>query len=282
MNAVPAAKAIVTLMSALLLGACGSNPTSAEGKRPASGMEGAVRSTVVLGKVGVLSKTAAINLQKVRFTLVSSAGDTVRDSSAVSGNAQVTLNRVFTLKPLRTWVLSAKSYDAKDSVVHSGSTASFQVNPGDTAEVSLPLTSRFTMYQASFLSLPDSIASSVAGTNKDKLNLNRVVLKVDGVVKADSVVAGWFAANQAVNLYFDYITPGAHDVTLEAYGVLHDYTGVLYSGTASFNVSAGVDETRAVTLSWVGPTTGAGKLTVVLGRVGQVVVNGTLPGTVIP
>jgi hypothetical protein len=138
------------------------------------------------------------------------------------------------------------------------------------------------MYQANFNTLPDSIASSTSGTGKDKLNLNRMVLKVDGVIKGDSLLASTFFAGGAnVSLYFDYITPGSHTVTLEAYGSLHTYSGMLYSGSSTFSVSAGNDDTRSVTLNWVGPTTGTGKLTVTLGKVGKVIVNGSVPGTVI-
>jgi hypothetical protein len=157
------------------------------------------------------------------------------------------------------------------------------VKPADTADVTLNLTSRFSMYEARFNSLPDSISSSVSGTGKDKLNLNRVTLLVDGVVKADSVLAsGYFSGNQNVTVFWDYITPGSHTITLEAYGALHNYVGKLYSGSAAFTSVAGSDDTRSVTLNWVGPTTGTGKLTVTLGKVGKVTINGALPGTVIP
>ncbi|MDB5102997.1 MAG: hypothetical protein JWP91_686 [Fibrobacteres bacterium] len=279
-------KLIIGLLAPVFFAHCGTNPTSTAGITPDDKeMNATVKSTVVLGKVGVLSKGSTINLTKLVLTAVSSATppDTVRDTSTVSGSAQVTVLRVLTLAPLRNWVVSAKSLDSKDSVIHSGSSSSFFVKPADTADVSLNLTSRFAMYEARFNSLPDSISSSVSGTGKDKLNLNRVVLKVDGVIKADSLLAsGYFSANQSVNVFWDYITPGSHTVTLEAYGTLHTYSGKLYSGASTFTVTAGSDDTRSVNLDWVGPTTGTGKLTVTLGKVGKVVVNGALPGTVIP
>jgi hypothetical protein len=273
--------------AAISLSACGTSPQSVAVENPPAGSEqnATVKSTIVLGKVGVLSKTASISLQKLILTAVSSAtpADTVRDTATVSGNAQVTVLRVLTLAPLRNWTVSAKSLDAKDSVIHQGSTGSFFVKPADTAEVTLNLTSRFSMYEARFNSLPDSISSSVSGTGKDKLNLNRVSLLVDGVVKADSILASsFFSGNQNVNIFWDYITPGSHTITLEAYGVLHTYTGKLYSGSSTFTSTAGSDDTRSVTLNWVGPTTGTGKLTVTIGKVGKVTINGGLPGTVIP
>ena len=188
------------------------------------------------------------------------------------------------------WTPSLAATDARRnlespaaSVIHTGSTSSFFVKPADTASVTLNLTSRFAMYEANFNSLPDSISSSTSGTGKDKLNLNPVVLKVDGVIMADSLLAsGYFAGNQSVKVFFDYIAPGSHTVTLEAYGVLNTYSGVLYSGVSTFTAVAGVDDTKSLSLNWVGPTTGTGKLTVTLGKVGKVTVNGALPGTVIP
>lgn len=275
------AKYLTIAATSLVFAGCFTSPSDDRAAAPAQ-RDGVVKSDILLGKVGALSKQAAIDLRKVRFTLVSSAADTVRDSATVSGNAQVAVNKVWNLKPLRTWTLTARSYDAKDSVVHSGSTAPFFVKIADTVAVSLSLASRYTMYEARFNSLPDSISSAQAGTGKEKLNLNRVSLKIDGAVRADSATAsGYFAGNQDVTVHFDYITPGAHTVVLEASGRLNGFEGVLYRGTAEVNVAAGVDESRSVTLNWVGPTTGSGSLTVTLGRVGKVTVNGSLPGAVI-
>lgn len=279
---------LIAAMAPMALLHCGANPNVAaadpDGKVPAAEADGAVHATLLLGKVGALSKASTIDLRKLILEAVSSAtpADTVKDTATVSGNSAVTVLRTLTLKPLRNWTVSAKTLDAQDSVVHQGTTAPFFVKPADTSAVSLNLTSRFAMYQANFNTLPDSISSTASGTGKDKLNLNRMVLKVDGVVKSDSLLAsGYFAGGANVSLYFDYITPGSHTVTLEAYGALHTYSGLLYSGSSTFSVSAGNDDTRSVTLNWVGPTTGTGKLTVTLGKVGKVIVNGSVSGAVI-
>jgi hypothetical protein len=275
-------KLAATATAAFLLAGCFSSPASVEDPQAQAGKDGVVKSDLVLGKVGVLSKSATISLRKVYFTLVSSAADTVRDSATATGSEQVVINKTWTLKPLRTWTVHARSVDAKDSVIHQGSTAAFNVKPADTVSVNLSLASRFTMYEARFQALPDSISSSAAGTGKEKLNLSRLTLSIDGTTRADSLKAAYFAGSQTVTLFYDYITPGSHTVVLEATGKLNAFEGVLYRGTATFNVAAGADETRTVTLDWVGPTTGSGKLTVTLGRVGKVLVNGTLPGAVIP
>ncbi|MDB5048776.1 MAG: hypothetical protein JWO30_1847 [Fibrobacteres bacterium] len=279
-------KTIIALSAPLFFAHCGQNPAGPADRESAVSSEdagGVVHSTILLGKVGALGKTSTINLSKLILTAVSNAtpADTVRDTALVSGNAAVTVVRSLTLKPLRNWTLSAKTVDALDSVIHSGTTASFFVKPADTTAVSLNLASKYSMYQANFNSLPDSIASTT-GAGKDKLNVKRVVLKVDGVVKDDSIMTtGYFAGGQNVSVYFDYVGVGSHTVTLEAYGDLHTYSGILYTGTASLTVDAGNDATQSVTLGWVGPTTGTGKLSVTLGKVGKVIVNGTLPGTIL-
>ncbi len=266
----------------LPLSGCGNAPADPEVDAN-SVPQGQVNTTVILGKVGALAKSSTINLSKLIVTGISGATppDTIRDTSSVSGNTQVTVTKAYTLKPLRNWTISAKTLDAKDSVVHTGSTAAFYVKPADTAVVSLNLASRFAMYQANFNALPDSIASSTSGTGKDAVKVKRVLMKLDGVIKADSVFNAGFTGGQSVSVFFDYVTIGSHAVVLEAYGDLNTFSGLLYSGTTTFTVSAGTDDTKAVTLGWVGPTTGSGKLSVTLGKVGKVTINGTLPGTIL-
>lgn len=264
-----------------MLAACGSNP-GGEADAADPGSPGVLLSEVSLGKVGALAKSATINLDMLILTLTSNAAppDTVHDTISVSGNAQITVSRSLQLKPLRAWTLSARTLDVRDSTVHQGITAPFLVKPGDTVVVSLNLASRFSMYEARFNDLPDSVGSSVSGTSREAVRFKKLVMKVDGAVRADSTAPAYFGKGQVVKLIFDYITPGSHSVVLEAHGELNRYSGILYSGTGSFDVAPGADETRAVTLAWAGPTTGTGKLTVVIGKVGKVVINGTLPGTV--
>ena len=271
------------LAAVILSSGCGSTPASSSVDNTSDTQLALVQSTIILGKVGALGKSNAINLSKLIITGISATTppDTIRDTTSVSGNAQVTVSRNFTLKPLRSWVLSAKTLDVKDSLIHTGSTASFYVKPSDTAQVSLNLSSRFAMYEARFNSLPDSVASSTAGTGKDAVKVKRVVLKVDGVIKADSSVTTQFSGGQTVVVFYDYISPGAHTAVLEAYGTINTYSDILYTGSASINVSAGTDDTKSITLSWVGPTTGTGHITVTLGKVGKVTINGALPGTII-
>lgn len=271
-------------VSAVIMSCSSNTATTTAVDDPATQKKGTLVSTLVLGKVGALEKGTAINLVKLIVTAISTTTppDTVRDTSSVSGNAQVTVTRTLTLKPLRNWTLTAKSLDAKDSVIHTGATAAFFVKPADTAVVSLNLSSRFSMYEARFNTLPDSVAAGTAGTGKASVKITRVTLSVDNVVRADSVVSAGFSGGQTVVIFYDYITPGTHTALLEATGVIGTFTGVLYSYSAPITVAAGSDNTQAFTLNWVGPTTGTGKLGVTLGKVGKVTINGALPGTILP
>ena len=244
--------------------------------------------------VKVLAKANTISLAKLIVVLTSNTSDTIRDTitsgtnpslSATATSAQ-TITKNYTLKPLRTWKLVATTKDLKDSVIHKDSATTPVLYAADTANVSLSLSSRFSMYDAKFLTLPDSISSSVSGTSKQVLNLNRLVLKVDGVTKVDSTVnpGPYFTKLATAVLSYDYVTAGSHSIQLLAYGPMYawDVNSPLYSGTQTINVGAGSDATVAMTLGWVGPTTGTGHLSAVIGKVGKVTVNGTLPGTIIP
>jgi len=257
------------------------------------------QTTALHMRVGVdpvreLAKTNTISLAKLIVVLTSNTLDTIRDTitsgttpalSATSTAAQ-TIVKNYTLKPLRTWKLVATTKDTKDSVIHRDSATTSILYAADTANISLSLSSRFSMYDAKFLTLPDSISSSVSGTYKQVLNLNRLVLKVDGVTKVDSTVnpGPYFTKLATAVLSYDYVTAGSHSIQLLAYGPMYSWNvaNPLFSGTQTINVGAGNDSTVAMTLSWVGPTTGTGHLSAVIGKVGKVTVNGTLPGTIIP
>ncbi len=280
---IPLIRIFLAAAVTLPLWSCGNAPSADPGPDAGTLVQATANTTIILGKVGALGKTNTINLAKLIVTGVSNASpaDTIKDTSTVSGNAQVTVTRNYTLKPLRSWTLSAKTVDAKDSIIHSGTTASFYVKPADTASISLNLASRFAMYQANFNSLPDSISSSTGGTGKDAVKIKRVVMKVDGAIKADSSATAQFTGGQTVSVFFDYVGIGSHAVILEDYGDINTFSGLLFTGTSTFTVSAGADDTKSISLGWVGPTTGTGRLSVVIGKVGKVTINGTLPGTLL-
>lgn len=251
-----------------------------------------------LPKIGSLQKTSVISLSKLIIQITSSAADTVRDTilaggglSATSSTAQ-TINKNYDLKSLRTWKLVAKTLDNNDSLIHKDSATTSQLNPADTAVITFSMNAKYSMYEAKFLTIPGLISSSAAGTGTDSLHLKRLVFKLDGSTVIDSTnPSGYFTPGSTITLPYDYVTASVaginHTVQLLAYtgpGGLHfwDSSLPLYNGSIVINTTSGVDLAQPVTLNWVGPTTGTGKLSITIGKVGKVTVNGTLPGTVIP
>lgn len=273
-------RVIPFLASVALFAACSQAPTSPDasksnskgGKSAADGTAPAQLS-IQLGKVGVLSKTSSITVKKLVLAAVTSGEkpDTIRDTSLVEGNNQVNLSRILKLKP-KTWTLFAKTLDAQDSVVHFGSTEPFMVRLADTALVTLILQSRFTMYRAVFKDLPISIDfSGENGDRGDKVGvaITRLSMTVDGAIKADSTAKEFFGPDREVVLKWDYVLVGSHEITLKAYGQTGTYKGLLYTGSVTVSLVPGQDETKPVIMSWVGPSTGAGRSTIIVGRVGQ-------------
>lgn len=255
------------------------------------GEEVAVRVRMGIGSVSALQKTALIQMDKLVIEYTSNAGDVVRDT--ITGSTSPALDSVSTtgqtvvvnrsLKALRSWKIVVASHDRLDSVIHKDSASIPAMYVGDTAVVNLNLSSRFTMYEAKFLNLPDSIQAATPGQPKQVLCVNRLVLKIDGVVARDSVASPCFTKLETHTLAYDYVKVGNRNIQLLAYGPMNswDVNSPLFSGSTTVNAGAGVDATVPLTLTWVGPTTGTGRLDVELGRVGKVIVNGTLPGTVL-
>ena len=150
----------------------------------------AIKMRVGMDPVVTLAKSNTISLSKLIIVLTSNTSDTIRDTitssttpslSATSTSAQ-TIAKDYTLKPLRTWKLVATTMDTKDSVIHQDSATTTVLYAADTAFISLSLSSHFSMYDAKFLTLPDSINSSVVG----------IVLRLrDGGKSFDSVACLW-------------------------------------------------------------------------------------------
>jgi hypothetical protein len=236
-------------------------------------------------RVGALSKSSTIVLNKLAILLVSSQNDTVLDvltpsttpALNPSPSTEQTLTKSYDLAPQRSWKLKAVTVDSRDSIVHADSVNIPFLNEGDNAEASLNLASRYSMYTARFLNIPDSIGTTTSGTVKVPLNINRLVLMVDGVIVADSS-RSYFTPKSTVDLKFDYVTTGtAHTIRLLAYGPFKnwDATKPLFDGSAVYTATPGLDGSVSVTLYWVGPTSASGSMTVLVGKVGQVTVNGT-------
>lgn len=284
--------ALIASGAALLSGCLVSESPSAP---PASveREEVALKIRMGVGSVNSLRKSTVITLDKLVITLSSSTNDTIRDTitssttpslNPVSTTGQTILKN-YNLTALRSWKIVVVSRDALDSVIHRDSSTIPALYAGDTAVVNLNLSSRYTMYEAKFLNLPDSIRSATPSQPKQVLCIDRLVLKIDGIsVRDSSSVGPCFTALTTHTLAYDYVAVGNRNVEMIAYGPMNSWPtdSALFRGNTNINVGAGVDSTVALSLSWVGPTTGVGSLDVQLGKVGKVTVNGTLPGTVFP
>ena len=243
----------------------------------------------------MLAKGAVISLSKVVIMFTSSANDTVRDTLTSSttpalsatSTAQQTLVKYYSLAITRSWKAYVTVRDANDVVTHQDSSLTTGIlAAADTAHITVSLTPKFVMYRARFLTIPDSIGSVTAGTGKQKLQINRFLFKIDGVTVRDSSSSpGYFTAGATHVLDYDYVTPGPHTILMQAFGPMGtwDVANPLYSGSKAVDVSAsGNDTTVTLTLSWVGPTTGGGSLSVTVGKIRTLTADGTLPGNVVP
>lgn len=176
------------------------------------------------------------------------------------------INRTYgNLASLKTWTLSAYTKDAKDSTIHTGGVA-FDVIPADTVDVTLDLDAMYSMLKAHFMPVRDSVTS--------------VTLKVDDLsVDDSSFVSG---AHDTVSLAFDYLKTDAsttHKIELTANGVYWGFDYPLYAGDTTIVVNPGQDTTDTVVLEWIGPDkppVGGATMTVTLGAIGTVTVNGYL------
>ena len=207
------------LLSGALLQGCLGDDSGPSGSR--SQDEARLRITTTLPRTQSLSKGNLIALSRLVVTLTSNAtpADTLRDTLTTSttpalsssSTSDQTLSKTYTLKGLRTWSVSARVYDSRDSLIHEGSAASAAfLKVGDSASVSLSLVPRFAMYEARFVSIPDSV-TSLTGPNKQVLRLNRLVLRVNGVTVRDSTSPGpWFAALTDHVLAYDYVPVSAN------------------------------------------------------------------------
>ena len=118
--------------------------------------------------VRTLEKISTISLIKLIFVFTSSSNDTIRDTLTssttpplnVTSTVAQTLGKNYALKALRSWKVVAEVKDAKDSVTNQDSATTPVLLSGDTAHVSLNLSSAYFMYEARFLTIPDSISSA--------------------------------------------------------------------------------------------------------------------------
>lgn len=249
-----------------------------------------------------LGKSATITLKKLIVTLTSSnVADSVRrdtvlaDTGAFSSVAteNQSVLRNYSVKPLRSWTIVVKTLDANDSVIHYDSTVAASVLAGETRPVTFTLASRFVMYEAKF-TVPDSLNYQVSAF-KENLVINRVVLRVNGVIVADSTRSPRFEPSTTSPLVsvvhtvrFDYIrTNLTPTVKVEFYGHVGAYPtdGKLFE-SEFVNVNPNGPNPVPVSPGYVGPPSdqiaqlATAGLVINIGKVGTVVFNTSINGNV--
>jgi uncharacterized protein (TIGR02145 family) len=198
--------------------------------------------TVSVGKIGQLSKMKTINLKSLVLTLSCPDQDTIHDTTTINGTGGNSLKvTIGNLRAPCTWTVLAKTFDTKDSCVHSGSTTFVSI-PADTAKVSLSLDAYYSMLKISFNGIPDIAAKVLLTVNGDSFTAESTFT----VGSRDTVV---FA--------YDYLNATksgvANTVSLKAAGLFYGKDTILYTADTTFDVVSGENKNYNITLKWVGP-----------------------------
>jgi len=261
-----AAAAWVVLLAALVVGCLNDSEQSARGKT------GSVSVTLVFDRVGVLAKGADIALRKLYLTAYTAGEDTLRDSVDLNGAGLQVVQRTFAgLTGGKTWWVSARGVDQGGVAVYQDS-ASFTVTAGQTRSVSLTLVPRFSMLKTRIFPVRDSVTS--------------VTLFVNNTQVARESFAKQSKVGDTVRMAWDYLpASAAGTVAVMRLEVRGDYFGqpnvLLYSGTQSITVFSARDTAYQINLQWAQPSPppfGQASMTVVLGAVGNVLLNGKIQG----
>ena len=230
----------------------------------------------------------AIVLRKLLMTFTSNQKDTLRDT--ITANTIPALNTVSTapqnlvkeyqLYVGRTWKVVAATQDIKDSVIQMDSATIPAFQNGDSIQITLNLTSRFVLYQISFLNIPDSVYFNGVG---QALCVQRLVLKIDGVIAVDTAAAAGTCFDAPVVLSYNYVPIGTHLIELLAYGTLNGVDpGVpLFTGSSTLTSTAGGDVATNLILTWSGPSSSAASISVTISKVNKVILNGNTPVNVL-
>jgi len=273
--------------AAFLVGCMGNDVQGSQEKYGSVSVSVGTGNVVAASKSG-LSKGATISLKKLVITFVSNAtpSDTVSDTIKAgvdqgftsTATADQTVDSSYVLKALRTWVVTAKTLDAKDSVVHIKIDTIKNLLAGEVRSKSLSLSPRYVMYKANF-NFPDSL-SSTTGPNKQKMNITRLIMKVNGTTVVDSSAA--FAPSTAYTIGYDYVP--VNTGTTVSLSVIGNLVGssipgdsVLFRNTniSISSLAPGINDGQTAVLSYVGPVTGTGALTVTITKVGVYTVTAT-------
>jgi hypothetical protein len=235
-----------------------------------------------------LGKSSVITLEKLIITMTSHIGtdSTIRDTILANDSltssfktistSNQTFAKNYSVKPGRNYVIEVKTLDINDSIIHYDTVHANGMLAGETRPISVTLTSRFVMYEAKF-SLPDSLNFTAIDV-KQKLNIDRVLMIVDGDTVADSSRVTPFSSAPTVHtVRFDYMNvTDTPDVKIEFYGRVGDDTTVYKMFEYLFeNVSPTNESPTPVQGIYTGPPSSSigafTGLTINIGKVGTVV-----------
>jgi hypothetical protein len=242
-----------------------------------SGETGVLNVAIHMDKVGALCKSMKatdIEMTDLCVTLSADGQPTIFDTIQLTGGSYARTERktypglvVYNDGQLVQWTLNVEALDQRNEVIHYKDT-SFVIPPLDTANITLVLSSQYSMLVANYFPIRDSVT--------------RCELLVDNGMAADSTFPKQSLIGDTVALAYDYLTATPwgipHSLLLNVYG---DYEGtetLFYTGDTNIIVKSGEDANYNVVLNFVGPGAFPGTLTMVvtLGRVGKVIINGKL------
>lgn len=249
----------------LLINNCDRNNIAGTEMTPS---DGEVQLTVNAAKVSTLGKAKVISLCSLSVTLTAPNEDPVNKVVSLVGNKDNAVQLSFgKLKTNKLWTAEGKTIDINNKVIHTGTT-SFTIQPGEKKNVSLSLDVLYSMLVADFNPIRDSVT--------------HLELLVDNSKKTDSTFGAQSLVGKHVKLSYDYLSLNAHTVELDAYGTYEGDYELLYSGDTTISVVGGKDTSYVVTLNWVSkkaPRDGQLTMSVVLGKIGTVLVNGQFSGS---
>ncbi|MBN1758672.1 MAG: hypothetical protein JW863_10160 [Chitinispirillaceae bacterium] len=255
---------LLVITAILLLSGCTGSELTGQQESVVSG-GGAATIDIRVGKVGVLAKRTAIEMEYLIIKIIRASDDSViiTDTSDLSGHGETAVSKTFTdLSAPETYTLAATAIDEEGKEIHSGST-DFATIPADTVDVSLDLDARYSMLLVSFNEIPDSV--------------NAVSLGIEDVATLDSSFT--FGSRNSISLTYDYLAANIngieYDISLRARGSFYGTDTVLYAADTTVVARSGLDTSYQIVLKWVGPDIpdGAAEFTVTIGTVGTTVIN---------
>jgi hypothetical protein len=304
------------LLAGMLLTGCLMSPVPEPDRDPAR-----VSVEMSLEASAAMTKSSGALLSRAIVLLVSNERDTLRDTITPQGSrlstdpatflifsnrSPLVISARYNLSPYRTWKISTRIFDERDSLRLEGSVEVKNLEPFEYRSASLPLKGYFLAYAMEFLlpqeiriRQPDSVVTR-------RLYFTRLSVTLDGVLSRDTVCSTGFAEGcsfasswlgcgpSGILLSDDYVKSGSRKIGLSAYGYLEGETGgvtsprLLFQGTHDID-SAFTEEPSTVPLEWKAATAAAAiavdgdneQVTVKLGRVTTNILNITVPGGVV-